>query len=437
MTTLSINNQAVYRDPLAPALWGMTAILVFVLFFVFWGYMAPLSTAAIAEGSLQVQAQRQSVQHPYGGVVSRLLVTEGQHVKRGEPLVELDGTESRAKLDVAKATVVALLAEQARLICERDGADTSCLNRALDENQTREGMENAIANERAVMFARAQQYDAEKGMLISRVSQLKEKISGLSAQVDGISKQQASLDKELVGAQELLTSGFTPKTRVLSLERNVAELQANAGSRVSDIAGAKQEIDEAELAVARLDRERISDITDQIRKSQSSLAEALPKLDAAQDVMNRTTIKAPMSGSIVGLSVFTEGGVVQPGAGLMDIVPDDTPMIVEARLPLSDINDVKPGLDADVNLTGIPRYQRPRMTGKVISVSADKITDTHSGASYFALRVELNRNDLHNSNVTLQAGMPAEVVIATNSRTLASYLFGPLLDEIGHAFREQ
>jgi membrane fusion protein, epimerase transport system len=437
MAVFSEKDRTGYQDALTPALWGVVAILAFMVLFVAWGYIAPLSTAAIAEGSLQVQVQRQSVQHPYGGVVSRLYITESQHVVRGQPLIELDGAETRAKLDVAKAGVVALLAEEARLICERDKAGTECLDAFERDNASREGMTNAIANERAVMFARMQQYEAEKAMLTSKVAQLNEKVAGLTAQVEGLTKQEGFLDQELAGAKQLQVSGFTPMTRVLALERSSAELLANRGSRVAEIATSKQEIDGAELAVARLERERISEITDQIRKAQSALAEALPKLDAASDVMNRLVIKAPMSGSIVGLSVFTEGGVVQAGARLMDIVPDDTPMIVEARLPLSDINDVKPGLDADVKLTSIPRNDRPRISGKVISVSADKISDTQSGASYFALRVELNQDDLHNSKVKLQAGMPAEVVIATSSRTLASYLLGPLMDEIGHAFREQ
>ncbi|MGH6860647.1 MAG: HlyD family type I secretion periplasmic adaptor subunit [Phyllobacterium sp.] len=436
MAVFSFKDHSAYEDSLAPALWGVVAMLVFVLLFVLWGYLAPLSTAAIAEGSLQVQVQRQSVQHPYGGVVSRLLVAESQHVERGQPLIELDDTDTRAKMDVAKAGLVALLAEEARLICERDGRGADCLD-AFEKTESQEGLDNAIANERAVLLARMQQYSAEKAMLSSKVAQLKEKIFGLSAQVDGLTRQGELLDRELAGAKELQVSGFTPLTRVLALERNSAELLADRGSRVAETATSRQEIDEAELAVARLERERISDITDQIRKVQSALAEARPKLDAANDVMRRIVIKAPMSGSIVGLSVFTEGGVVQAGARLMDIVPDDTPIIVEARLPLSDINEISPGLEADVKLTGIPRKDRPHIGGKVISVSADKITDTQSGTSYFALRVELNQDDLLKSNVKLQAGMPVEVVIATSSRTLVSYLFGPLLDEIGHAFREQ
>ncbi|SFU21549.1 HlyD family type I secretion periplasmic adaptor subunit [Mesorhizobium sp. YR577] len=437
MTPASTADTITYRNPLRPALWGAAALLAFVLLFIGWGYVAPLSSAAIAEGSLQVQAQRQSVEHLYGGIISKLLVSEGQHVERGQPLIELDGTDSQAKLDIAKAEAVTLIARQARLICERDSADLSCLKKFQAEAKSFDGMEEAVENENAVMRARAHQYEAERGMLASRVAQLREKISGLEAQKQGLSKQNASLVEEIEGAQKLATKGLTPKTRILELERVAAGMLADAGSRVAEIASATQEIGEAELAIAKLDRQRINEIVDLIRTTQSSLAEALPKLKAAQDVMNRTIIKAPVSGAIVDLSVFTEGGVAKAGEQLMDIVPDDNPIIVEARLPLSDINGVKPGAAANIWLTGVPRSERPLLRGDVISVSADKITDSRSGLTFFAIRTKINSDDLSKSKVPLQPGMPAEVIVTTGSRTLAGYLLGPLLDEIGHAFREE
>lgn len=426
-----------YNDPVRPALWGLYAILAFVGVFVIWGYAAPLSSAAVAVGSLQAEAQRQSVQHPYGGVVARILVTEGQRVERGQTLIELDNTEARAKFDVANAEVVALLAQQARLTSERDDVGLASLDAFEQQHRSRPGMAQAVANERAVLLARARQYEAEKGIMTSQVSQLREKIAGLSAQVDGLAQQSASLTEEIGGARQLLVSGYGAKTRVLALERTSAQLLADRGSRIADIAGAKQAIGEAELAVAKLERQHVADITDELRKTQSALAEALPRFDAARDVLNKTAITAPMGGSIVNLSVFTEGGVIQAGGLLMDIVPADNPMIVEARLPLFDINDVKPGLEADVHLTGVPRNERPQLRGEVISVSADKITDQKSGGSYFWVRAKLNPDDVRRSKVGLQPGMPAELVVTTRSRTPAAYLLGPLLDEIGRAFREK
>ncbi|MDX8532462.1 HlyD family type I secretion periplasmic adaptor subunit [Mesorhizobium sp. VK25A] len=437
MTTISAPDSSAYRNPWRPALWGAVALLAFVLLVVGWGYVAPLSSAAIAEGSLQVEAQRQSVAHPYGGIISKLLVTEGQHVERGQPLIELDGTESQAKLDIAKAEVMTLVARQARLLCERDDAHSACLEKFRAEARLSQGMEGTVANESAVMLARAHQYEAEKGMLVSKVAQLREKISGLEAQKEGLSKQNALMLEEMEGARKLAASGFTPKTRVLELERAAARILADIGSGTAEIATTTQESGEAELAIAKLERQRINEIVDQIRTTQSSLAEALPKFKAAQDVMNRTLIRSPVSGSIVDLSVFTEGGVVQAGQKLMDIVPSDNPIIVEARLPLADINGINTGAAANIWLTGVPRNERPQLRGEIISVSADKITDSRSGLSYFAIRTSINPDDLNKSTVSLQPGMPAEVVVTNGSRTLIGYLLGPLLDEVGHAFREE
>ncbi|NKC51854.1 HlyD family type I secretion periplasmic adaptor subunit [Ochrobactrum cytisi] len=437
MNKIKPSDHNAYRNPFRPAFWGAVALLTFLFLFVGWGYVAPLSRAAIAEGSLQVQAQRQSVAHPYGGVIAKLHVAEGQRVKRGEPLIELDQTDSQAKLDIAKAEVVNLIAGQARLMCERDSADTDCLKKFQLEAKSTEDIEEAVENEYAVMRARAHQHEAEKGMLISRVAQLREKITGLEAQKNGLSKQNSSLVQEIEGAQKLAKQGFTPKTRILELERMSAGLLADMGSRDADMASARQEMGEAELAIAKLDRQRINEIVDTIRTTQTSLAEALPKLKSAQDIKNRTSISAPVSGSIVALTVFTEGGVVEAGQQLMDIIPDDNPIIVEARLPLSDINGVKPNSPANIWLTGVPRSERPQLRGEIISVSADKMTDSRSGLSYFAVRTGINPDDIKQSKVSLQPGMPAEVIVNNGSRTLIGYPVSPLLDEIGHAFREQ
>jgi len=180
----------------------------------------------------------------------------------------------------------------------------------------------------------------------------------------------------------------------------------------------------------------MSEITDQLRATESKLAELAPKIDAATDVVGRTRITAPATGSVVGLDVYTEGGVIQPGARLMDIVPSDNPLIVDARLKLSDVNDVAAGHRAEVRLTGVNYVERPRLYGTVRTVSADRLTDDKSGQGYYSVEVTLDPGDMKKSHVELQAGMPAEVIVPTRPRTLFEYLIGPLRDEITGAFRE-
>jgi HlyD family type I secretion membrane fusion protein len=239
------------------------------------------------------------------------------------------------------------------------------------------------------------------------------------------------------GAQHLFEQGYTPKTRILALQREAAKLQADAGAQQANIAGMQQQIAQNDLEIAKAARARMSEITDQLRSAESKLAELAPKIEAATDVVARTRIAAPATGAVVGLDVFTEGGVVQPGARLMDIVPTDNPLIASARLKLSDINEVAVGHRAEVQLTGVNYIERPRLYGTVRTVSADRLTDDKSGQGYYAVEVALEPDDVRKSRVELQAGMPAEVIVPTRPRTLFEYLLGPLRDEITRAFRER
>lgn len=429
--------QAGISSPMRPAIWGGGVILLFLVFLTVWGFTAPVSGAAVAEGSLQVKGQRQSVQHPYGGVVAKLNVTDGQDVKKGELLIRLTDHEPRARLDVLRAERITLLAQEARLIAERDQQTEPDFDKRLAGLSEHANAVQAIASERAVLSARQRQFDTQKNMLESKISQLSEQTSGLQAQVDGLMRQSELLEEEAQGARQLLASGFTPKTRVLALDRTAAQLDGERGSKQAEAASLQQAIGEAKLGLAKLERERITEITSDLRQVSSGLAENGPKLEAASDVLDRTAITAPSSGTVVGLSVFTEGGVIQPGAKLMDVVPQDDPLIVDARLQLNDIGDVRRAQPADVRLTSVPRNERPQIRGEIMTVSADKLTDDKTGKGYYAVRVKLNDEDVKASRIALQPGMPTEIIVTTRPRTLVGYLIGPLTDEISGAFREK
>lgn len=426
-----------YTNPAAPAIVGLAAVVGFATFFVVWGAFAPISGAAVAEGNLQVETERQSVQHPYGGVVTRILVSEGQQVKKGDTLLELSDADPRSKLDVLTTQRDALLAETGRLISERDGADTPAFPPELMQRNDDPNVRQLMANETAVMNARKREFEAQLGVSHAKEAQLQAQIAGVEAEIEGLERQNALIEEEAKGARELLEKGYTPKTRVLALERTEAQLDADRGSKLSERGSDEQAIGEARLSIAKLERSRVSEIADNLRKSQSSLAELGPKIEAATDVLNRTRIVAPASGSVVGLSVFTEGGVIQPGARVLDIVPSDNPLIVDAQLQLADVSEVHEHSTTDVRLTGVPRNERPKLRGEVLTVSADKMTDKQSGKGYYQVRVKLNPDDVRDSRVALQPGMPAEVIVSTRPRTLFNYLLGPLMDELNGTFREK
>jgi HlyD family type I secretion membrane fusion protein len=442
MTTIDeefgdLRERAFYARPARPALIGAGVVATFALAMTMWGTLAPISGAAIASGNLQVEGKRQSVQHPYGGVVRQLLVRDGAHVEKGQLLLTLDDSDPRSKLEVLIADRDAALATQARLIAERDGRDAPDFGDELHSHFDKETVRQAMANEIAMMAARRHQFEAETAVLRGKIAELKAQIGGTQAQLTGSEKQRDLLADEMNGAQHLFQQGFTPKTRILALQREDAKLQADMGAQQATIAGMQQQIAENDLEIAKAERSRMSEITDQLRSTESKLTDLAPKIDAASDVLARTRITAPATGSVVGLDVFTEGGVIQPAAKLMDIVPSDNPLIVDARLKLSDINEVTVGRQADVRLTGVNYMERPRLSGTVRTISADRMTDDKSGQNYYSVEVALDAGDVKKSRMDLQPGMPAEVVVPTRPRTLFEYLIGPLRDEINGAFRER
>jgi len=433
---VALRDRAFYSRPARPALLGATVVGAFAAAMTMWGTLAPISGAAIATGNLQVEGRRQSVQHPYGGVVRQLTVRDGARVEKGQLLIALDDSDPRAKLDVLVADRDAALAAQARLMAERDGGGAPAFGDDLRNRSDRSAVRQAMANEAAMMTARRHQFDAETAVLRGKIKELSAQIGGTQAQLTGTQKQRELLTDEMSGAQHLYEQGYTPKTRILALQREDAKLQADIGAQQATIAGMQQQIAQNELEIAKAERARMSEITEQLRTTENKLAELAPKIDAAADVVSRTKITAPATGSVVGLDVFTEGGVIQPGAKLMDVVPSDNPLIVDARLKLSDINDVATGRRAEVRLTGVNYAERPRLYGTVKTVSADRLTDDKASPGYYAVEVALDPNDVKTSHVELQPGMPAEVIVATRPRTLFEYLLGPLRDELTRAFRE-
>lgn len=426
-----------YANPGRPAWFGLGVVAMFVALLTLWSTLAPVSGAAIANGALQVQSKRQSVQHPYGGVVRELKVREGEQVTKGQVLLTLFDSEARAKLDVLIAEQDAAKAQEARLIAERDGTSTIAFDASLTSRGDISSVRQAMENERALLAVRRRQFDTETDVQRKKIAQLHEQTAGLKAQVQGIEAQTVLLQKETEGAQKLLESGYTPQTRVWALQRDLAKLRADHGARAAEVARIEQEIAQTDLEIARIERSRLSEITDQLNSAQAKLVELRPKIDAARDMVERTSLRAPATGAVVGLDVFTEGGVIQPGTKLLDIVPTASPLMAEARLPLTGVNEITRGQRAEVRLSSINYVERPNLYGSITNVSADRLTDDKTGQGYYLIQVELDRNDVSRSNIDLQAGMPVEVIVPTRPRTLLQYLVGPLRDEITGAFRER
>ncbi|MGF9694024.1 HlyD family type I secretion periplasmic adaptor subunit [Rhizobium sp. 0TCS1.26] len=426
-----------YSNPWRPARYGLAAIAAFVVLLGAWGATAPLSGAVIASGSLQVEGRRQKVQHPYGGVVATIEVREGQMVQRGDVLMTLSDAEHRAKYSILQHNRVTLLAEKARLIAERDGVQQPDFREVLEGSVAEGDARQLIDNQAALMQARQKQYAANVDSVSSQIRQTEEQARGFEAEIDGLQRQVELAKNEAQSGRNLLQSGAVSRSRVLALEGRVDTAQAELSARRSDLAAAQAKIGEARLKITQIERERTAEVTTRLQEVDASLAELQPNLDTAKDMLDRTQVRAPATGNVVGLTVFTVGGVIQAGSSLMEIVPQDDPLFVDAKLKLSDISDVRKGQAADVRLIGVPRNMRPKIAGEITTVSADSLAETGSGERYYAVQVSLDRDDVDRARLSLQPGMPVQVIVETRPRTLVSYLTSPLMDEISGSFRER
>lgn len=429
--------RARYSNPWRPAIIGGGVVAGFLILLGTWGVAAPLSSAVVAQGSLQVEGRRQHVQHPYGGVVRKINVREASRVKAGDVLISLSNTEARARLNVLRQNQVVLLAEKTRLIAERDGVVDLDISTVMPADADPAAVKEAAANEAAVLGARNNQYTTRLDVIRQQIVQLKQESEGVASQMTGLEQQAALLDQEMVGLRRLAASQAASRNQVMALEARQSEARANISSRRAQMASLQSQIGEAQLRSTELQRERIAEVTSALQQTDAKLAELGPQLETAEDTLARSEIRAPATGQVVGLKVHTEGGVIDAGESLMEIVPSDSSLFVDARIRLSDISDVKTGQTADIRLNGIPREIRPEVTGTVRSVSADSLVEQSTGAGYYALQIELDAEDIGARQVALQPGMPVQAIIETRPRTLAEYLAGPLLDEITGSFRER
>jgi len=429
--------QSKFMNPGAPARLGLVVIVMFIMVMLGWGALAPLSGAVVANGVLQAEGGRKAVQHPYGGVVSELLVREGDTVRAGEVLMRLSDAEPRAQVDVLASERDTLLASKGRLLAEQAGEVEPQFADELLSRIDEAGVQQAMNSEIALMAARSEQFETSANVLEQQKAQFTERVSSAEAQIAGLETQRASISGELDDARALLAQQLIERNRVLEHERALSEIDSQISVLRTDIASANKAMAEADFEIAGLSRERQSEVSEDLRANQAALATLAPQLAAAQDALARTEIVATDNGTVVGLAVYTEGGVISPGQELLGIVPSDAPMIVEAQMRLADVTDVARGEIADLRLLSLPASTRPRLTGTVETVSADRVVDERSGQSYYALRIALDAEQVVDAGIKLTSGMPVQVVIPTKGRTLIDYLTSPLLDEVSGAFRER
>ena len=403
-----------------------------------WFFLMPLAGAVVVPGNLVVQSNVKTIQHPTGGVVAEIPVQNGSHVKAGDLLVRLDATQVRANLQMVSKQLDDVRAKIARLSAERDGLEQLAIPKALAARASDDTVKSLLASEEGLFKARSSARKSQKDLLQSKVSQLTEEISGLEVQVDSRGKQLELIKGELAGVQDLYDKRLVPITRLTTLQREAARIDGERGQLLSSIAETKSKIGEAQLQIVRIDQDFRTEVVKDLGEAQGKEAELVERGVAARDQLDRIEIHAPTSGIVHQLAAHTIGGVVKAGDPIMEVVPDADDLQVEARLQPQDIDHVHPGQKAFVRFSAFNQRTTPQLAGEVSYVSADTSHDQQTNASYFTVRVTLPDDERRRlAGQQLVPGMPAEVFMQTGSRTMVSYMFKPIIDQMRRAFVEQ
>jgi len=434
---------ALRRAPSAPdcrgwVLFGWLVLAAFVAGFGVWAALAPLSSAAIALGEIEVESNRKTIQHLEGGIIREILVGEGEVVEPGQTLVLLDPTEADASAESLRGRLTALRALESRLIAERDGLSKVSFPAELEARRGEDAELAEILDGQETIFAsRRAALRGQVDILTQRTGQFGKLIEAYRAQEESSRAQIALVGQELEGVRELFEKGLELKPRLLALEREAERLNGTLGEYSGHIARAEEAISETRLQIIDLENQAAERVVSELRDVQTEMANLKEKLRYAEDVLTRRSIVAPVKGMVVELRHFTPGGVIAPGAPIMDLVPMGDELVVHAKLRPSDIDVVHAGLAAEVRLSAYSQRRTPTLSGEVVQVSADSLTDERTGLRYFSARVRIDAEELGRlEDVRLYPGMPAEVMIVTGEQTFLDYLLGPIQDSFARAFRE-
>jgi HlyD family type I secretion membrane fusion protein len=414
-------------------------IVIGILFggFGTWAGIAPLSSAAIAPGTVVVDSNRKSVQHLEGGVIREILVRDGDPVDAGQVLLRLDGANVRAAIASLQPMLATNKAYKARLLAERDGLDQIVFPEDLGaEAVTNAATAQILAGQRRIFETRRNALAGEKALNANRLAQSRQRLEGLERQFEVKRREMALMRNELRDQQILLGSGYTTKRRVASAERTVQQLESEYADLQSKVEETKVLVERYELEDKQIDKNFVEQVENELYQVDHESYQLLERMRAIQDQYGRLDVRAPVSGVVVNMVAHTVGGVVAPGSPILDIVPNDDKLMIEAQVRPADIDGVQSGLSADVRFPAFNSTDIPRLSGVVTRVSADRLTNS-SGAPYFLVRVQVSEQELARlGGLSLIPGMPAEVLIKKNERTLLQYLLSPVTHGIWTAFRE-
>lgn len=426
VTPLTVNTDAKVYSKL-----GWLIVVAGLGGFLLWASLAPLDKGVPLSGAVEKESNRKAIQHQSGGTVQDILVHDGDVVKAGQVLVRMNDVLARSQMEVTRAQYVAARATEARLVAERDGLKgvpfPASLQPYKDDPQTKENM-----------ALQAQLFESRQMALKSEIGAMDENIAGLKSQADGLSESRDSkkaelgfLKEQLENTRDLAKDGYIPRSRLLELERTYAQIGGQISEDIGNIAHARNQIAEVSLHRIQRTQEYQKEVRTQLADVQKEADATGARLQSQVFDLSNVDVKSPVDGIIVGMAVFTRGGVVQPGFRMMEVVPTQDALVVEGQLAVNLIDKVHTGLPVELMFSAFNTNRTPHIPGELTTIAADRSVDEKTGQPYYKVRARVTPAGLKllaEKKLVIQSGMPVEMFIKTGERTMMSYLLKPVFD---------
>lgn len=417
--------------------WGMWLVIVGFGGFLCWASFAPLDRGVPVSGSVVVTGNRKAVQHPGGGVIAQLRVHDGDKVQAGQVLAVMNTVNTQTRRDALQSQLRSLQLQMARLRAERTGESDLALPPDLMAVRDEPEVVEQLTLQRQLLLNRRAALRSELAAIDEGVAGTQALLAGMQSLLRSKQQQKQLLNEQLSGIRGLAAKGYVARNQLLSMEGQLASVEGEIAETHGSIGRLQRQIIELRLQAQQRRDEYSKEVNSQLADGQAQLAALKNQLEKAQADLHDTQIRAPVTGTVVGMAVFTEGGVIQAGQQLMEIVPEDSPMEVEARVPVELIDKVHPALPVELLFSAFDQSTTPRVAGEVTMVGADRLVDAQTGKPYYALRVKVTREGMDQlQGLTIRPGMPVEGFIRTGERTLMNYLLKPLTDRLHLALTE-
>ncbi len=420
------------------ALIGLVTILLIFGTLVFWGATVPIASAVISSGHVTVDTNKKQIAHLEGGIVQNLYVRNGSRVKAGDTLIKLDKTRNQAQLTILESNIQENSARLARLKAEAQSKNLITFPQELLNLKNKPSIQELIKSEEDIFKARRASLNGQTEILTKRIEQLKEEVTGLKIQLDAQKRSQTIIEEEVKALTPLFERGQVSLQRMLPLRREAVQMEGSVGSVTANIARTKQTINETELQIIQLKKEARETVLSEMTSVLSEIKDLREQYAATHDILKRTSIVAPVSGTIVNLNIHSKNAVVRAGESLMEIVPDQDALLIEVQIQPQDIDNVEIGQTSQVRLTAFKQRTTPVLNGQVSYISPDTIMNPQTGIAHYIGRIMVKNDELTRlGNNKLTPGMPAEIMIKTGSRTAINYLIQPIQESMNRAWREE